>query len=190
MTDEQLLENAAKAEKNGLVREHGRLIGKLIAEYIPVIRAKAYNFKSGAMERDDLISEGFLGLLNAIRSYDPEKGAFSSFANACISNKMKTAITSTAAKAFSSLSLDDIKAEEITDGNLGTEELIIIKEQNNEMSKLIDELLSEREKEVFYLYLSKYSYAQISKKMGISVKSVDNAISRAKAKLRNHFKDD
>lgn len=189
MTDEQLLLDAAKAEEEGVTSEHNRYTALLIRRYMPMIKAKAHCFKYSRVESDDLVSEGFLGLLSAIRSYNPEKGSFAAFASACISNKMRSAAAKSSANSLLSTPLDESFLEEISDGNPATEDLIILKEQNNEMLKQVDELLSEREREVFYLYISAYSYTQIAEKLGISPKAVDNAITRAKAKLRNCFKD-
>lgn len=189
MTDEQLLLDVAKAEQEGVTSEHNQYTSLLIRRYMPMIKAKASCFKNSRVESDDLVSEGFLGLLSAIRSYNPEKGSFAAFASACISNKMRSAAAKGSANSLLATPLDESYLEEISDGNPATEDLIILKEQNNEMLKQVDELLSEREREVFYLYISAYSYTQIAEKLGISAKSVDNAITRAKAKLRNCFKD-
>ena len=189
MTDEQLLFETADAERNGEVSQHNKYMALLISRYMPLIKAKASAFKNNQVEAEDLISEGFLGLLSAIRSYDPKKGTFSAFASACISNKMKTAVAKSSANPLPALSLDDSNIEEISDGNPGTEDLIILKEQNSEMMKQVEQLLSEREREVFYLYLSAYSYNQIAEKLGITAKAVDNAITRAKSKLRDCFKE-
>ena len=189
MTDEQLLLEANDAEKKGAASQHNKYTALLISRYMPLIKAKASALKNSQVEADDLISEGFLGLLSAIRSYDPKKGTFMTFASTCITNKMKTAVVKGSANPLPALSLDDSNVEEISDGNPGTEDLIILKEQNSEMMKQVEQLLSEREREVFYLYLSAYSYSQIAEKLGITAKAVDNAITRAKSKLRDYFKE-
>lgn len=183
MTDEQLLAKAAAADKNGAVSDKNKYTALLISKYIPLIKARAHCFQNRCLEAEDLISEGFLGLLNAIRSYNPEKGSFSAFASVCISNKMKSAVAKSS-DGLVMMSAEELSVEEISDGNPNTEDLIILKEQNNEMLKQVETLLSEREREVFYLYLSAYSYSQIAERLNISVKSVDNAITRAKSKLR------
>lgn len=183
MTDEQLLANVAAADKDGATSDKNKYTTLLISKYIPLIKARAHCFKNRSIETEDLISEGFLGLLSAIRSYNPEKGSFSAFASVCISNKMKSAVAKSS-DGLVKMSADELSIEEISDGNPNTEDLIILKEQNNEMLKKVETLLSEREREVFYLYLSAYSYSQIAERLNISVKAVDNAITRAKAKLR------
>lgn len=185
MTDEQLLLGAQCAEKQGDPAEHNRYTSQLIAAYIPLIKAKAAYFKNSRVERDDLISEGFLGLLGAIRSYDPQKGSFAAYASACITNKMKTAVSKNGGNYPERVSIDEAKLEEIGDESPSAEELVIQKEQSDEITKMTESLLSKRENDVFMLYLSAYSYAQIAEKLGISVKAVDNALSRAKAKLRS-----
>lgn len=184
MTDEQLLLNAALAEKNGDAAEHDKYTATIIAEYIPLIKAKASHFKSNLLENDDLVSEGFLGLLSAIRAYNPQKGAFAAFASACITNRMRSAAAKAASGHLTYLSPDEFHVEEIQDEQPGAEDILIEKEQNHEIMRNIGKLLSQRERQVFSLYLSAYSYVQIAQKLGISVKSVDNALTRAKAKLR------
>ena len=44
-------------------------------------------------DNDDLLQEGFLGLLKAVNTYDDSKNAsFKTFANTCISANVKTAV--------------------------------------------------------------------------------------------------
>ena len=64
--------------------------------------------------------------------------------------------------------------------------------QNERVSELyqrMDSVLSRLEQEIFSQYLSGYSYAEIATSRGISEKSVDNAITRAKRKLRAVWSD-
>ena len=66
----------------------------LIAKFTPMIRAKAARMKTGSIETDDLVSEGFLGLLSAIRCYKPEKGSFGAFASVCIAVMTEISLSS------------------------------------------------------------------------------------------------
>lgn len=160
----------------------------LISKFIPFIKAKAHRMRNNCIEADDLVSEGFLGLLSAIRNYSPEKGSFNAFACVCIINKMKNAVMGTAKKE-AIVKADDFDFSELADEAALTEELVIMKEQTNEIYSQIEGILSGFEREVFFLYLSAYSYNQIAEKLGVTVKSVDNAITRAKTKLRDYFKN-
>lgn len=180
MNDEQFIHDELQFidEKNSAL---------IISKYLPVIKMKADMLKNNRVEADDLVSEGFLGLLGAIRSFNSEKGSFGAFANVCISNKMKNALMRTGNGSIASPS--DFDFSEIEDNNPGTEELVIARELNSELSEKISAVLSGMEKDAFFLYLSAFSYQQIAKRLDVSIKSVDNAISRAKTKLRNYFKN-
>ena len=47
----------------------------------------------------------------------------------------------------------------------------------------IQKWLSAREYQVLMLYLDAYSYEEIAKRLGVSVKTVDNALQRARKKV-------
>lgn len=179
--DEQLLYSIANAADS---RERNEKTSELISRYIRIIRVKANKMHSSTVEADDLVSEGFMGLLSAIRNYSPEKGKFSAFANTCINNRMKSAVMKSDNRLVFA---EDFDFDEIEDDNVSTEELIILKEQNEEISSKLDTVLSKMEKEVLSLYIGDCSYEEIARKLGISVKSVDNALSRARTKLKAGF---
>ena len=61
------------AEVESLVREHGRLVQYEVNRYL-----RRYAVRG--MERDDLVSWGMLGLVQAARMWDLERGAFSTVA--------------------------------------------------------------------------------------------------------------
>ncbi|MCL1822677.1 MAG: sigma-70 family RNA polymerase sigma factor [Oscillospiraceae bacterium] len=179
MNDEQLLKAAKQDEI---------IMSELITRYVSVIVIKANKMARGfsmlnKQDAEDFISEGFLGLLSAIRTYEEEKGLFSAYANACIDNRMKTAL----GKAKRTLIFTEEFNPDVI--NLkhqipGADEILIEKENREEILKKISKILSEHEFNVFKMYLDSFSYRQISSRLGISVKSVDNALSRARAKLK------
>ena len=60
---------------------------ELAAEYAPVIRSKVMLFPM--LEAEDLCQEGLLGLLNAARTYDVNRGVqFRKYAETCILNRL------------------------------------------------------------------------------------------------------
>jgi RNA polymerase sporulation-specific sigma factor len=63
------------------------------------------------------------------------------------------------------------------------EEQLMEKEQLNQVMHRLHALLSAREYEVLMLFASGLSYSNISKKLNISEKSVDNALQRARRKV-------
>lgn len=179
-TDEQLL----ALGKDDL--EKSPSIQILISRYTRIIRIKAAKMKkygnNSDIELEDLISEGFLGLLSAIRYYNSQRGSFNSFANTCIANRIKSAVMNT----NTTVSIDyDYDFEQLEDEQISTEDLIIDKEENIELSDKLANILSETENSVLELYLKQCSYSKIAKTLNISEKSVDNALQRARQKLRN-----
>lgn len=156
----------------------------LIYRYTRIIRIKAAKFKNNGIDAEDLEQEGFIALIYAVKAYNPEKGSFSAFAGTCISNRMKNA----AAKLSGGPSLaEDYDLGMIEDETAVTDELVILKDCNKEVYNKLSSTLSEKEFRVFKLYLDGYSYKQISDKLSMPLKSVDNSLLRARKKLKNLF---
>lgn len=157
-------------------------ISLLIYRFSRIVRLKASKLNKNAdVDSDDLYQEGVLGLLEAVRRYNSDKGRFQPFAEVCIINRMKNALL----KSARGLTIaDDYDLELLSDSAATTEENLILSEQSAEFSEKLSKLLSRREFEVLNLYLEGFSYRQIAEKLSVPVKSVDNSLSRAKQKLK------
>ena len=68
------------------------------------------------------------------------------------------------------------------------EELLIDKENVENIERIIEKELSSFEKEVLDLYVIGMSYSQIAKVLGRDEKSTDNALQRIKTKLKRFIK--
>lgn len=186
MTDEELLFKARKSNE----AEAATIISALISRYMRIIIIKANKTikhkhnKIIKPDKEDLISEGFLGLLSAIRAFDEGKGSFANFANTCIDNKIKSSVI-----GFKSMPLmsDDFDIMSLKDTAPLADDVLIEKESKAELSSKLRNVLSAHEFNVLGLYINDYSYNLISEKLGISTKSVDNALSRARIKLKKHY---
>ena len=62
--------------------------------------------------------------------------------------------------------------------------MLLAKEQTAELYDLMAHILSRQEREIFCLRLSGFSYREIAERLQISQKSVENALLRARRKLR------
>ena len=185
LTDEELQALAAKRESGA---------EEALAErYARLVRACARPFFLHGGDSEDLIQEGMLGLLSAIREYDPEKGAsFKTYAEICIRNRIQTAIRSAARKKHAPLndgvSLDDILSDESQ--SLGSqyfqrspEEQVLARETEKEFISAYSRRLSRLEAQVLNLYLDGLSYQEMATALERDAKAVDNAVQRIRRKL-------
>ena len=150
-----------------------------------------------------LIQEGMIGLFKAVRDYDCGRGAsFYTFADLCISRQMYTAVQASQRLKHTPLntyvSLDSHgRMEEARDPETQTlaelladktgrnpEELFLDKERVAYLEKRIATELSELERQVLDLYITGMSYTQIAKVLRRSEKATENALTRAKQKIR------
>ena len=161
---------------------------ELSSRYFFIIRYRSSEFYGSGMEPDDLFQEAFLGLLNAVKSYDAEgKASFRTYAGVCIRNKIISAV-----RAFQSdrnklnnehCSFEDVKYVPSAP-ETEPETAFVIRETFESLQYHIKRELSKTESEVLELYIEGKSYDEISKILGISRKSCDNAMQRIRKKLR------
>lgn len=180
-TDEQLLTE--------MDRENGELIDYLLVKYKPLVIKHANRFFIMGGETQDLIQEGMIGLFHAIRDYREEKKvSFLYFADMCVRRQMYHAMESAAGKKNevlnSSVSLDDTDVMEMFGQMVSPEELFIEKEELDTRLKRLGESLSEFERQVLLGKLAGLSTAEISEKLGVSLKQTDNAMTRIKTKAK------
>lgn len=67
------------------------------------------------------------------------------------------------------------------------EELIVNREEVDDIELKMAELLSDLERKVLALYLDGRSYQEISEELNRHVKSIDNALQRVKRKLEKYL---
>jgi len=170
----------------------------LLQKYSYIVKREArYLFLVGA-EPEDLIQEGMIGLVKAIRTFETGHDAqFSTFATLCIRSQISTAITKASRKKHSPLnsyiSLDSKEKEDTSvlesfseETNLGPEVIVERQEHDREMRESLETLLSSFEKKVVELYLQGITYAEIGRRLGKEEKSIQNAISRIRIKVKKN----
>jgi len=186
MNDNQLIKSALNGNENAkelIVKKHKNLVHSICHKY----------FIKGA-DKNDLIQEGMIGLWKAIINFkENNKNDFQEFAGLCIKRQVQTAISRANRKKHNPLnsavsiykSINDFSTlenlifeidEEIINNIIFKESLIKIKSS-----------LSPLEKKVFNLRTLGYSYQEIAEELNISVKSIDNALTRIKEKIRKYL---
>ena len=169
-------------------------------KYKNLVRSKAKSMFILGADSEDLIQEGMIGLFKAVRDYDMGRDAsFSTFAELCVNRQIYTAVQAAKRKKHFPLNtyvpLDGETAGDDRDGlrlaelltdrpELNPEELFLDKERVAYLEKMIEEELSDFEKQVLDLYITGMSYSQIARVLGRDEKSTDNALTRLKSKIR------
>lgn len=181
----------------------GSVMDYLMEKYKDLVRRKARSMYLPGADQEDLIQEGMIGLFKAVRDYDCGRDAsFYTFADLCISRQMYTAVQASQRLKHTPLntyvSLDSHgRTEEDRDPETQTlaelltdktgrnpEELFLDKERVAYLEKRIATELSELERQVLDLYITGMSYTQIAKVLRRSEKATENALTRAKQKIR------
>ncbi len=153
---------------------------------------------------EDLIQEGMLGLLSAIREFDPSMNtSFKTYAEVCVKRRIYSAIKMASRKKHEPLnemiSFEDVLSDESRPNSISVgdafrrvpEEQVLEQESAEEIIQVYSRCLSRFEKEILEYYLHGLSYEEIAVCCGRSEKSVDNAVQRIRRKLaRNPYLGD
>lgn len=158
---------------------------ELISRYMKLVFSLAKKY-SGCADYEELVSDGMAGLLSAVKNYDEEKGEFSAFAAVCVDNRLKNTVRRSISRAKRLADEDELSF--VVDQKPTPEEQIIAKENNEDLLRIIENELSELELKCIKGVAMGLSYAELSKRLGVDKKSVDNALSRARSKLREIYK--
>lgn len=181
LTDEELAVRAANGDDASMAL--------LIATVTPIARAKASSFANARVSGDDLVQEGMLGFLDAVKTYDSAKGSsFRSYAEVCINNRIVSAVRTSFNNKNAALSNAvpyETEVAEITDHAADPANIVSQKEESEHLEEILASGLSDFEKQVVDLRLLDMSYSQIAEYLGCSEKAVDNALQRIRKKMRS-----
>jgi len=200
LTDTQLLSAARggdNAAENALAERYRAFVTTL---------ARPYFLVGG--DRDDLTQIGMIGLLLAIRTYDESKHTvFKTYAARCIRNALLDGVRTDSAGKNRPLN-NSVSLEGMPDGGdedfsaytearaLPTdqgyapdpEQQYIAKEAEQAFFDALSSVLNETDLSIIKLYLSSMPYKEISDKLGVTAKKVDNTIYNAKKKIEKLLK--
>ncbi len=178
----------------------------LMVKYKPMVRKKARAMYLIGGENDDLIQEGMIGLMKAVRDYSPQKEmSFSGFAELCVSRQMYSAIKASKRQKHIPLNsyvslyeqekagddeksiplIDTLAPEEETDPEI----LYVGKAYSEAFLGELKGRLSSLENDVLNLHLEGMNYRDIAERLGKSPKVVDNALQRIRAKAEKLLKE-
>ncbi len=159
----------------------------IASEYEGIIAAKASLAHTKGVDFEDLLQEGYMALFNAVKTYSDEAGAsFKTYATVCIGNRIASVARDHGSSKnrpfhnYSEIHENDMAA----DSNYEPEFAVFARDRMNMIYSYMSLLLSENENRVMMLYLSGKSYGDIAVELGMTEKAIDNALQRARRKLK------
>lgn len=167
----------------------------LIVQNRSLVEAIASKYTNSSLEYDDIVQEGMIGLLAAIKTFDKNNGtSFKTYAATCINNSIQTALKKfTRQKDIPQSQVIEYAEDEIPEqhGSISAEDYYIAGESVSMLAKILKENLSDYENEVLRLHIVGCNYNEIANRLSKTPKSVDNALQRIKKKLAAvNFKTD
>ena len=167
----------------------------LVARYNRLVRSCARPYFLAGGDSEDLTQEGMVGLIKAVREYDPAReAAFRTFAETCIRNRLysvlRDAVRDKHLPLNQSVPLDTpyFDSNSYTSGTnhlaqLNPEEFLIDREHTAALLAGVRKQLSEFEAKILGYYLDGLSCREIAGTVGKPAKSVDNAVQRIRRKV-------
>ncbi len=173
----------------------------LVARYNRLVRVCARPYFLAGGDSEDLIQEGMIGLLSAVRGFQSSRdAAFRTYAEVCIQNRLRSAVRAAARDKHGPLNHSISLDPPLFDGNPdpypysgdprraeNPEDVLIGREERENRMKVLRSKLSPFENTVLDLYLDGLSYGEIARRAGKSLKSVDNAVQRIRRKVAPYF---
>lgn len=137
------------------------------------------------VELEDFLQESKIAFDKAISTYDINSNiTFGSYAKVCIRNGLVSLLRKCRSKKS--------RKEEFNEEEIGDEtalDSIAKRELRQQLLQHAEGLLSPLEKKIFMMLCAEMSIKEISKSINKSIRSVNNAIYRARRKLKKEFKE-
>jgi RNA polymerase sigma factor (sigma-70 family) len=152
-----------------------------IQDYVNLARSIAAKYRNYGVPFEDLLQESMIGLLEAKKRYDSEKGAsFSTYASFWIKKSIIDSINRERADSMDALSYDDNLAHQI-----GDEEDACVETSDSSEKIVVPDVFPEDERQVLQLhYNDSKTFSEISKIMGISREKVRQLKQKALRRMK------
>ncbi len=179
-------------------------LAELLSRYRAFARHRARPYFLAGADRDDVVQEALIGLYEAVRDDDAGREvSFRAFAEVCVTRQVVSAVRAATRHkhgplndyvSFSRpLAVEDDGERCVADvlpsaAQHDPAELLVAADRLRALQAHVDEVLSDLETEVLRLWVEGRSYQQIAERLHRRVKTVDNALQRAKRKLEEHLR--
>ena len=178
---------SGKAE---LERAGAEELAGVISSLSPYVEGKIASLSVPGADDDDLRQEAFMAVFGALQSYRPDRDAsFNTYARKCIDNRLADAVR----RAWSLKSRPLNQASDIGEGEREPFSFEPTPEQTAEAREELDAVLermrtrlSDLERETLIFSLQGYTVREIAAAKGVEPRTVTNALSRARSKLKKN----
>ena len=190
MNEELINDEVIKLAQNG----DQEALDLILKEYKKLIYLNIRNYFLVGADQDDLLQEGTIGLLKAIKNYSEGKASFKTFATLCIRRQILTAVRSSTAQKNSALNEASGNNLETEDGHedypkelysnvrYNPEAIFLSKEKIMEFQDFVEHNFSPFERQVFNYMIKGFSYKEIAEELEKTPKVIDNSFQRIKRK--------
>ena len=177
----------SEAELTMLVRQAANgdeeAFAAVMRRMTPLIRTQIHRFEHSGADEEDLRQECLVGLLAAIRHYREDAGAtFTTYASTCMRNRLVSMARRYGTLTQREQPLDADTDVPDTDGN-DPESRLLEQEGLSRLQEQLQQRLTPLEYEVLLARLEDQTYEQIAAHLGVSKKTVDNAVQRLRRKF-------
>ena len=167
----------------------------IVEQYYPMVIKISGKYYGEWAEHEDIVQNGLVGLLKAIYYYKKGKSSFLSFAWRSVESEIKSFLTYLNRMKnrllTNAINIDSIFMDEESEEPGYMTPTPVTRDQKTALDEYLVEsfleeaknILTELEFNIYRMRLEGYSYDEISKKLGIKWKAVDNNYQKAKKKL-------
>ncbi len=176
-------EDMLNAARNG----DNEAMNKLVEAFAPTVERIAAAYVGRCpLAHGDLIQEGMIGLLSSVYGYSSSGGAeFTTYSVKCISNRIQSAVRNQLRNKHTPLNtyvlIDSI---DLADGQANPQTVVEMQERMSLIRRKIKSELTPLERDVLGLHIAGHHYNSIAEILSVSTKTVDNALQRARKKLK------
>ena len=159
---------------------------ELFEQYAHLIDAQCEQYRADAPSEQELRSEVIAAFWHAASKYDTEQASvtFGLYAQICIGNQLISCLRKWR-RMSKPVSLNSAEVEALgADEESNPAYYVLEKEQYLSLHQKMEDLLSKGERQIWLLFISGRTALEIAQMLGKDKKSVENAIFRARKKLR------
>tara|TARA_R110002051_G_scaffold299267_1_gene366390 strand:- start:504 stop:995 length:492 start_codon:yes stop_codon:yes gene_type:complete len=146
---------------------------QLVNKHYGLVVSQAIRLSSQKNDLEDYMQVGFIGLLKAIRNYDPDKSQFSTFATVCVRNEIFRYMRKNKKKP---INLPSKKDDWYT--------------TKEELWELLPDCLTEKEKLVLKMKAENYTHQEIAEELSCQKGQIKHIVRKIIETTRKYYREE